>query len=110
VTGELDEAERFLRAAMLGSAMAAEIQRILRDNVRPAEVAADGTIAVQVPFPESAVLYAVLDAATACFADFTQAGDSAQEARQAVLAPVLQLAALAADAADMGWPQGSGVG
>ncbi|MCG5211899.1 hypothetical protein [Streptosporangium sp. KLBMP 9127] len=101
MTGDVDEADRFLRAAMLGSAMAAEIQRILSANVRPAEVAADGTILVEVPFPDSTVLYAVLDAAAACFGSPRRDG-SPEEARQAVLEPVLQLAALLGEPGDGG--------
>ncbi|MDF5754103.1 hypothetical protein [Spongiactinospora sp. TRM90649] len=108
--------ERFVRAAMLGSAMAAEIQRILRDHVKLTEVAPDGTILVEVPYPDSTVLYAVLDAAAACFGGEGPGEGSPEEARQAMVEPVLQLASLLpaqggrAPSADNGWPEPPDVG
>lgn len=82
-------AERFERAAILGVAMAEETRRILRSHLRPAEVAADGTVLVNVPFPDSAVLRVVLEVATECFA---RAGASPEQARREALESVLQLA------------------
>ncbi|MFI6477420.1 hypothetical protein ACIBH1_05775 [Nonomuraea sp. NPDC050663] len=82
-------AERFERAAILGVAMAEETRRILRSHLRPAEVSADGTVLVNVPFPDSAVLRVVLEVATECFA---RAGASPEQARREALESVLQLA------------------
>ncbi|MEV0585973.1 hypothetical protein [Nonomuraea sp. NPDC050310] len=84
-------AERFERAAILGVAMAEETRRILRAHVTPAEVAADGTVLINVPYPESAVLQVVLEVAADCFA---RAGASPEEARREALEAVLQLAEL----------------
>ncbi|WP_214108914.1 hypothetical protein [Acrocarpospora catenulata] len=79
-------AERFLRAARLGVAMALEAQRILRVH------RAEGATAVEIPVPDAAVMAAVLDAAAGCFPE----GDGPPElARQAVLRPLLEIASLA---------------
>ncbi|WP_146607532.1 hypothetical protein [Spongiactinospora gelatinilytica] len=94
MTGDGQAAERFVRAAMLGSAMAVEIQRILSDHVKLAEVADDGTILVEVPFPDSTVLFAVLDAAASCFGPAERGAAGTEETRQAMVEPVLQLASL----------------
>ncbi|GIH28056.1 hypothetical protein Aph01nite_63660 [Acrocarpospora phusangensis] len=84
-------AERFMRAAMLGVAMAVEAQRILRVHMTAMEEAG-GEGAVDIPFPDSTVMAAVLDAAATCFPEATGPPESA---RQAVLRPLLDLAALA---------------
>lgn len=82
-------AERFMRAAMLGVAMAVEAQRILRVHMREGS---GGEVAVDIPFPDSTVMAAVLDAAATCF---PEAVGPPESARQAVLRPLLELAALA---------------
>jgi hypothetical protein len=82
-------AERFMRAAMLGVAMAVEAQRILRVHMSEE---AGGEGAVDIPFPDSTVMAAVLDAAATCF---PEAIGPPESARQAVLRPLLDLAALA---------------
>ncbi|GAA0400718.1 hypothetical protein Acor_39340 [Acrocarpospora corrugata] len=82
-------AERFMRAAMLGVAMAVEAQRILRVHMSEHP---GGEAAVDIPFPDSTVMAAVLDAAATCF---PEAAGSPESARQAVLRPLLELAALA---------------
>ncbi|MEV0969328.1 hypothetical protein [Microtetraspora glauca] len=88
-------AERFLRAAMLGVAMAVETQRILRLHTGDSPPDADGTVGVEIPFPESTVIAAVLDAAATCF---QPRGDTGEDPRQAVLIPLLELASLAGPA------------
>ncbi|WP_067178293.1 hypothetical protein [Microtetraspora niveoalba] len=85
-------AERFMRAAMLGVAMAVETQRILRLHAGDSPPDRDGTVGVEIPFPDSTVITAVLDAAAGCF---QPPGDPAEDPRQAVLAPLLELATLA---------------
>ncbi|GAA0979249.1 hypothetical protein GCM10009555_043630 [Acrocarpospora macrocephala] len=82
-------AERFMRAAMLGVAMAVEAQRILRVHMGEGSGA---EVAVDIPFPDSTVMAAVLDAAATCF---PEAIGPPESARQAVLRPLLDLAALA---------------
>lgn len=81
--------ERFERAAVLGVAVAEETRRLLRLHLTPAEVAADGTVEVDVPYPDAAVVRAVLDVAAECFGE---RGASAEECRQAALETLLQLA------------------
>ncbi|MEO3856308.1 hypothetical protein [Acrocarpospora sp. B8E8] len=87
-------AERFMRAAMLGVAMAVEAQRILRVHMGEGSVSggAGAEVAVDIPFPDSTVMAAVLDAAATCF---PEAIGPPESARQAVLRPLLDLAALA---------------
>ncbi|GGO66233.1 hypothetical protein GCM10012289_19750 [Nonomuraea cavernae] len=81
--------ERFERAAVLGVAMAEELRRLLRLHLTPAEVAEDGTVLVDVPYPDAAVVLAVLDVAADCFG---ARGESVEEIRQAALETLLQLA------------------
>ncbi|MFI6294360.1 hypothetical protein ACIBEJ_22410 [Nonomuraea sp. NPDC050790] len=83
-------AERYERAALLGVAIAEETRRLLRLHLRPAEVAADGTVGVEVPYPDAAVVRAVLDVAAECFGE--EGGE--EEAREAALSTLLQLADL----------------
>ncbi|WP_433511075.1 hypothetical protein ACQP2T_45585 [Nonomuraea sp. CA-143628] len=82
-------AEQFERAAVLGVAVAEEMRRLLRLHAVPAEEAGDGTVLVDVPYPDAAVVVAVLDVAADCFGE---RGDSVEETRQAALETVLQLA------------------
>ena len=82
-------AERFEHAAVLGVAMAEETRRLLRLHLAPTEVADDGTVLVDVPYPDAAVLLAVLDVAAECFGE---RGESLEETRQAALTKLLQLA------------------
>jgi hypothetical protein len=89
-----DTGVSIVRAAMLGVAVAEEMRRLLRLHLTPSEVAADGTVDVQVPYPDAAVVHAVLDVAAECFGE---RGDSAEEVRQAALDSVLQLAGFADD-------------
>ncbi|GAA0929165.1 hypothetical protein [Nonomuraea longicatena] len=81
--------ERFERAAMLGVAVAEETRRLLRLHVAPSEVAADGTVRVDVPYPDAAVVEALLDVAAECFGE---RGASVEESRRAALEKLLQLA------------------
>ncbi|MFI6498414.1 hypothetical protein [Nonomuraea typhae] len=80
--------ERYERAALLGVAIAEEMRRLLRLHLRPAEVAADGTVGLEVPFPDAVVVCAVLDVAAECFGE----EGTAEQARQAALETLLQLA------------------
>ncbi|MEU8248472.1 hypothetical protein [Nonomuraea sp. NPDC048916] len=82
-------AEQFERAAVLGVAMAEELRRLLRLHLTPTEVAADGTVLVDVPYPDAAVVMAVLDVAADCFGE---RGESVEETREAALRTLLQLA------------------
>ncbi|MEU4230763.1 hypothetical protein AB0F17_41285 [Nonomuraea sp. NPDC026600] len=82
-------AEQFERAAVLGVAVAEEMRRLLRLHAVPAEEAGDGTVLVDVPYPDAAVVVAVLDVAADCFGE---RGGSVEETRQAALETVLQLA------------------
>jgi hypothetical protein len=91
--GDAVTAKRFMRAALLGVAMAVETQRILRLHMEGFPPDPDGAVEVEVPFPDSTVIAAVLDAAVACFEP--EGSPSVQAARQAVLGPVLELASLA---------------
>ncbi|WP_327086425.1 hypothetical protein OIE66_29350 [Nonomuraea sp. NBC_01738] len=77
--------ERFERAAVLGVAMAEETRRLLRQHVVVGAVADDGTVGVDVPYPDAAVLLTVLDVAAECFGEHD---------RQAALTTVLALAGL----------------
>jgi len=86
-------AERFERAAVLGVAVAEETRRLLRLHAEPAEVGADGKIVVDVPYPDAAVVTALLDVAAECFGE----RGPVEEARQAALETLLQLADLDAD-------------
>ncbi|TDB95752.1 hypothetical protein E1267_41550 [Nonomuraea longispora] len=81
--------ERFERAAVLGVAVAEETRRLLRHHLSSPEEGGDGTVLVDVPYPDAAVLAAVLDVAAECFGE---RGDSVEEARQAALETLLQLA------------------
>ncbi|MFI9593038.1 hypothetical protein [Nonomuraea sp. NPDC052265] len=86
--------ERFERAAVLGVAVAEETRRLLRLHLRPAEVGGDGRVVVDVPYPDAAVVAALLDVAAECFGE---RGGSVEETRQAALETLLQLAELDAD-------------
>ncbi|WP_113700865.1 hypothetical protein [Nonomuraea lactucae] len=81
-------AERFERAAVLGVAMAEEMRRLLRLHVAPAAAAEGDTVLVDVPYPDAAVVVAVLDVAAECFGE---RGDSVEETRQAALETLLDL-------------------
>lgn len=83
--------ERFERAAVLGVAVAEETRRLLRLHLAPGEEADDGTVLVDVPYPDAAVVAALLDVAAECFGE---RGDSVEETRQAALETLLQLAGL----------------
>ncbi|MGW0480861.1 hypothetical protein [Nonomuraea sp. NPDC003214] len=84
-------AERFERAAVLGVAVAEETRRLLRLHLTPAAVGEDGKVVVDVPYPDAAVVTALLDVAADCFGE---RGDSVEEVRQAALRTLLQLADL----------------
>ncbi|NUP61793.1 MAG: hypothetical protein HOW71_06400 [Nonomuraea sp.] len=86
--------ERFERAAVLGVAVAEETRRLLRLHLRPAEVGGDGKVVVDVPYPDAAVVTALLDVAAECFGE---RGDSVEETRQAALETLLQLAGFDAE-------------
>ncbi|MEU0567056.1 hypothetical protein ABZ297_16950 [Nonomuraea sp. NPDC005983] len=86
--------ERFERAAVLGVAVAEETRRLLRLHLSPAEASDDGTVLVDVPYPDAAVVKAVLDVAAECFGE---RGASAEESRQAALETLLQLAGFDAE-------------
>jgi hypothetical protein len=86
--------ERFERAAVLGVAVAEEARRLLRLHLAPAPVGADGKVAVDVPYPDAAVVAALLDVAADCFGE---RGESIEETRQAALETLLQLADLDTD-------------
>jgi hypothetical protein len=87
--GDVIAAEQFERAAVLGVAMAEEMRRLLRLHVAPADGSGDGTVLVDVPYPDAAVVMAVLDVAADCFGE---RGSSVEETRQAALETLLQLA------------------
>ncbi|WP_020541817.1 hypothetical protein [Nonomuraea coxensis] len=77
---------------MLGVAVAEEARRLLSRHLDPAaagEEAADGTVLVDVPYPDAAVVTALLDVAAECFGE---RGGSVEETRQAALETLLQLA------------------
>ncbi|MEU8355070.1 hypothetical protein AB0C27_03565 [Nonomuraea sp. NPDC048882] len=81
--------ERFERAAVLGVAVAEETRRLLKLHVGEGEEGDDGTVLVDVPYPDAAVVTALLDVAAECFGE---RGDSVEETRQAALETLLQLA------------------
>ncbi|MFG2078431.1 hypothetical protein [Nonomuraea maritima] len=81
--------ERFERAAVLGVAVAEEARRLLRFHLGDGEAGADGTVLVDVPYPDAAVMTALLDVAADCFGE---RGGSVEETRQAALETLLQLA------------------
>lgn len=81
-------AERYESAALLGVAVAEETRRLLRCHLRPVEVGGDGTVAVSVPYPDAAVVEAVLDVAAECF---DVRGSSVEEMRQGALDMLLEL-------------------
>jgi hypothetical protein len=87
-------AEQFERAAVLGVAVAEEMQRLLRLHAVAPERAGDAAVLVNVPYPDAAVVVAVLDVAADCFGE---RGDSVEETRQAALESVLRLAGFDAD-------------
>jgi hypothetical protein len=87
--GDVIASERFERAAVLGVAVAEETRRLLRRHVGEAEEAADGTVLVDVPYPDAAVVAMLLDVAAECFGE---RGGSVEETRQAALETLLQLA------------------
>ncbi|MEO3884042.1 hypothetical protein [Nonomuraea sp. B5E05] len=97
--------ERFERAAVLGVAVAEETRRLLRHHLgSPGEEGDDGTVLVDVPYPDAAVLTAVLDVAAECFGE---RGDSVEESRQAALETLLQLAGFDAESQlNPGAPEG----
>lgn len=80
--------ERMERAAVLGVAVAEETRRLLRLHLRPAVLGDDGKVVVDVPYPDAAVLTAVLDVAAECFGE---RGASVEETRQAALEALLDL-------------------
>ncbi|MFG1943616.1 hypothetical protein [Nonomuraea sp. NPDC048826] len=82
-------AERMERAAVLGVAVAEETRRLLRLHLRPAVLDDDGKVVVDVPYPDAAVVTALLDVAAECFGE---RGSSVEEARQAALETLLDLA------------------
>jgi hypothetical protein len=88
-------AERFERAAVLGVAVAEETRRLLGRHLDAAGAeGADGTVLVDVPYPDAAVVTALLDVAAECFGE---RGDSVEEIRQAALESLLQLAGFDAE-------------
>ncbi|MEV4834872.1 hypothetical protein AB0K05_10140 [Nonomuraea sp. NPDC049486] len=87
--GEMMAAERMERAAVLGVAVAEETRRLLRAHMRPAVLGDDGKVVVDVPYPDAAVVTALLDVAAECFGE---RGASVEEARQAALETLLDLA------------------
>ncbi|WP_146103490.1 hypothetical protein [Nonomuraea solani] len=70
--------------------MAEETRRLLRLHLGAGEEEGDGTVLVDVPYPDAAVVTALLDVAAECFGE---RGDSVEETRQAALETLLQLAA-----------------
>ncbi|MEV0620855.1 hypothetical protein AB0I81_46545 [Nonomuraea sp. NPDC050404] len=74
---------------MLGVAVAEETRRLLRLHVGTEEEDADGTVLVDVPYPDAAVVTALLDVAAECFGE---RGSSVEETRQAALETLLKLA------------------
>ncbi|WP_433439813.1 hypothetical protein [Nonomuraea sp. CA-141351] len=74
---------------MLGVAVAEETRRLLRLHLASREEEGDGTVLVDVPYPDAAVVTALLDVAAECFGE---RGDSVEEIRQAALETLLQLA------------------
>lgn len=90
----MSASERYERAALLGVAVAEETRRLLRLHLTPVEVALDGTVGVTVPYPDAAIVRAVLDVAAECF---DLRGTSEEEVRQAALDALLQLADLDSD-------------
>jgi hypothetical protein len=87
--GDVIASERFERAAVLGVAVAEETRRLLKLHVGEGEEGDDGTVLVDVPYPDAAVVTALLDVAAECFGE---RGDSVEETRQAALETLLQLA------------------
>ncbi|MEV4012008.1 hypothetical protein AB0J35_16020 [Nonomuraea angiospora] len=69
--------------------MAEETRRLLRLHLVSGEEGGDGTVLVDVPYPDAAVVAALLDVAAECFGE---RGDSVEETRQAALETLLQLA------------------
>ncbi|MFI7634353.1 hypothetical protein [Nonomuraea sp. NPDC049400] len=69
--------------------MAEETRRLLRLHLAPGEEGDDGTVLVDVPYPDAVVVTALLDVAAECFGE---RGDSVEETRQAALETLLQLA------------------
>ena len=95
--------ERFERAAVLGVAVAEETRRLLRRHVGEGEEAADGTVLVDVPYPDAAVVATLLDVAAECFGE---RGGSVEETRQAALETLLQLAGFDEESQLNGGPGG----
>ncbi|MBB6344541.1 hypothetical protein ACWGH8_15500 [Nonomuraea muscovyensis] len=87
-------AERFERAAVLGVAMAEELRRLLRRHAVATGDAVEGMVLVDVPYPDAAVVVAVLDVAAECFGE---RGATVEETRQAALTTLLQLAGFDAE-------------
>ncbi|MDA0634664.1 hypothetical protein OUY22_14670 [Nonomuraea sp. MCN248] len=81
--------ERMERAALLGVAVAEETRRLLRLHLRPAVLGDDGTVVVDVPYPDAMVVTALLDVAAECFGE---RGASVEESRQVALEALLDLA------------------
>ncbi|TMR18561.1 hypothetical protein ETD86_21695 [Nonomuraea turkmeniaca] len=91
--------ERFERAAVLGVAVAEETRRLLRRHLDGTGGEGAGgerasTVVVDVPYPDAAVVTALLDVAAECFGE---RGDSIEEIRQAALETLLQLAGFDAE-------------
>ncbi|MFG3439977.1 hypothetical protein ACGF0J_22240 [Nonomuraea sp. NPDC047897] len=87
-------AERFEQAAVLGVAMAEELRQLLRRHAVATGDAGEGMVLVDVPYPDAAVLVAVLDVAAECFG---KRGATVEETRQAALETLLQLAGFDAE-------------
>ncbi|MEV0382490.1 hypothetical protein [Nonomuraea sp. NPDC050643] len=68
--------------------MAEETRRLLRRHLDVGEEGSDGTVLVDVPYPDAAVVTALLDVAAECFGE----RGSVEETRQAALETLLQLA------------------
>lgn len=103
---EVPPARWFRQAALLGGAVAGESRRIIRAHLGSARREASGAAVVEIPFPDSLVLAAVLDIAAACFGLDARC-PSAEAARQAVLRPLLRLAVR--QAAPREFPEGMGM-
>ncbi|MFB9625085.1 hypothetical protein [Nonomuraea helvata] len=69
--------------------MAEETRRLLRLHLASEQEEDDGTVLVDVPYPDAVVVTALLDVAAECFGE---RGDSVEETRQAALETLLQLA------------------
>ncbi|SDG95457.1 hypothetical protein [Nonomuraea jiangxiensis] len=84
----MSAAEQFERAAVLGVAVAEETRRLLRLHMVADDAGEDGTVLVDVPYPDAVVVTALLDVAAECFGE---RGESVEETRQAALETLLGL-------------------